>query len=252
MIQSLERKCIVSIEEVESLLKENVLNNLNEWKRSRETEVAGEKIYTYSDRYKTFFSKGYKCCVCGIEGKYFALERSAGSKRYHLNLYAVNNNGEEVLMTKDHIIPKSRGGKNNLDNYQPMCTICNGIKGNGTIQNIPKKISVNPSHRAKAKEKYVNPKKHSAVCYLIEIDGKFVRYDNGEKKIHFEKFPFCATHFKNATVKEKAKEFLESGIFTQEQFEKCNFLTRGEANQLFTNKYHIGIDLALKEFKAKN
>lgn len=129
MIQSLERKCIVSIEEVESLLKENVLNNLNERKRSKETEVAGEKIYTYSDRYKTFFSKGYKCCVCGIEGKYFALERSVNSKRYHLNLYAVNNNGEEVLMTKDHIIPKSRGGKNNLDNYQPMCTICNGIKG---------------------------------------------------------------------------------------------------------------------------
>ena len=60
MVQSLESKCIVSIEEVESLLKENVLNNLNEWKRSRETEVAGEKIYTYSDRYKTFFFFFYK------------------------------------------------------------------------------------------------------------------------------------------------------------------------------------------------
>ena len=78
-----------------------------------------------------------------------------------------------------------------------------------------------------------------------------MRYDNGEKKIYFEKFPFCATHFKNATVKEKVKEFLESGILTQEQFDKCIFLTRGEANQLFADKYHIGIDLALKEFKNK-
>ena len=49
----------------------------------------------------------------------------------------------------------------------------------------------------------------------------------------------------------KVKEFLESGILTQEQFDKCIFLTRGEANQLFADKYHIGIDLALKEFKNK-
>ena len=80
--------------------------------------------------------------------------------------------------------------------------------------------------------------------YQIEDDSK-------EKKVYLEKFPFCATHFKNMSVKDKVKEFLESGIFTQEQFDKCNFLTRGEANQLFADKYHIGIDLALKEFKNK-
>jgi len=37
--------------------------------------------------------------------------------------------GHEVLMTKDHIIPKSKGGKNTLKKYQTMCTHCNCRKG---------------------------------------------------------------------------------------------------------------------------
>ena len=48
---------------------------------------------------------------------------------FHLNLYGINN-GEEVMMTKDHIVPKSKGGSNGLKNMQTMCTVCNEIKGN--------------------------------------------------------------------------------------------------------------------------
>ena len=134
------RKCILSIPEVESILKERVVNNLDAKKHNkkgrdgydsiRETEIAGEKIFTFSDRYKVFFTKGYKCVKCGIEGSYFALEKNIPEDgRYHLNLYALDKDGNEVLMTKDHIIPHSKGGKSTLENYQTMCTICNCKKG---------------------------------------------------------------------------------------------------------------------------
>jgi hypothetical protein len=53
------------------------------------------------------------------------------SENYHLNLYAEKDN-REILFTKDHIIPKSRGGKNILANYQTMCVECNNKKGNTT------------------------------------------------------------------------------------------------------------------------
>lgn len=33
-------------------------------------------------------------------------------------------------MTKDHIIPKSKGGIDDLSNYQTMCERCNKEKGN--------------------------------------------------------------------------------------------------------------------------
>ena len=42
----------------------------------------------------------------------------------------IDDNGQEVLITKDHIIPKSKGGKDKLDNYQTMCVRCNKRKGN--------------------------------------------------------------------------------------------------------------------------
>jgi hypothetical protein len=56
----------------------------------------------------------------------------------HLNLYHVGEELEEwknlskdglVMMTKDHITPRSQGGPTNWENLQTMCTICNGKKG---------------------------------------------------------------------------------------------------------------------------
>lgn len=91
----------------------------------------GSPLKATSLRYKVFHNS-LKCCTCGIEGKYFAKERSLPvvSDKFHLNLYAVNEEGKEILMTKDHIIPKSKGGSDNLENMQTMCEICNNKKGN--------------------------------------------------------------------------------------------------------------------------
>jgi len=93
----------------------------------------GDPMKIGSDRYKTFKFKGLVCVKCGLEGKFFAKEKFIKQsliESYHFNLYAINENGEEVLMTKDHIQPKSKGGKDFIENYQPMCTICNEEKGN--------------------------------------------------------------------------------------------------------------------------
>ena len=48
---------------------------------------------------------------------------------YHFNLYAIGENGNWILMTKDHITPKSRGGRDHLSNLQTMCDQCNNRKG---------------------------------------------------------------------------------------------------------------------------
>lgn len=124
---TLERKSIHSIEEIRELTKDVLFEKE---KRNAKVDFDGDLIKGNSQRLQTFFKKGIKCLCCGIEGQYFAKEKRPKDVSYHLNLYAVDDNGKEVLMTKDHIIPKSKGGKDCVDNYQTMCVYCNKEKGN--------------------------------------------------------------------------------------------------------------------------
>lgn len=121
------RKEIYSIEEVRSKVKDVLFEKD---KKLAKVDFDGDLIKGNSQRYQTFFTKGCKCVVCGIEGKYFAKERHLQNKSYHLNLYAVDDNGDEILMTKDHIMPRSKGGIDDISNYQTMCKLCNEAKGN--------------------------------------------------------------------------------------------------------------------------
>lgn len=81
-----------------------------------------------SDRYFVF-KNSLSCAACGITGTKMILDINQGDNNPHFNLYAVEND-DLVLMTKDHIIPKSKGGLNDLSNYATMCSICNNLKSN--------------------------------------------------------------------------------------------------------------------------
>jgi 5-methylcytosine-specific restriction endonuclease McrA len=57
------------------------------------------------------------------------LELNPGDDVPHFNLYG-EEHGRLVLMTKDHILARSKGGEDILENYQTMCCVCNNLKGN--------------------------------------------------------------------------------------------------------------------------
>ena len=120
-----------SIEEVFGMIGEEHLLGEKADKRKGDVEVDGYTVHRESLRYKMFYQKGIKCACCGKEGTYFKLEIERGqdettTNRRHFNLYT----DDGVLMTKDHIVPKSKGGQDTVSNMQPMCVHCNKAKGN--------------------------------------------------------------------------------------------------------------------------
>jgi hypothetical protein len=83
-----------------------------------------------SERYK-LFKRNSSCVCCGVRGIYMVLQKPKNSilNAAHFNLYGIKN-GNPILMTKDHIIPKSKGGKDSQYNLRTMCFECNQIRGN--------------------------------------------------------------------------------------------------------------------------
>ncbi len=102
-----------------------------EWLKTakRPTDILdGYRIHTRSNRLK-LFTLSQTCVACGIRATHFQLDWPKGQPIPHLNMYTTRN-GRVLLMTRDHIFPKSLGGSNGLRNSQVMCMTCNGRKGN--------------------------------------------------------------------------------------------------------------------------
>lgn len=111
---------------------------------SKRVDILGISVRVTGTRLGAF-KKSLICAGgCGRVGSRFYVERhrkrDPGEKYglgWHLNLYAVNPNGTETLMTRDHIMPRSKGGKNRLNNSQTMCRHCNHDKAD----NLPTEAS---------------------------------------------------------------------------------------------------------------
>ena len=112
-------------------------------KNDRYHDFLGVNVLISNMKLGCFLHNGIICAKCGCSGQYFLLERHGNSRGisrkgkhinriihpYRLQLYFVLPGGKEMMMTKDHIIPKSRGGHGEIDNLQTMCHRCNCDKG---------------------------------------------------------------------------------------------------------------------------
>lgn len=74
-------------------------------KRSKKRAISTKEWFLIKEKY------GNKCAKCGYSGKYtYKMPR----------------------LTKDHIIPLSKGGKDVPENIQPLCQACNAKKAANT------------------------------------------------------------------------------------------------------------------------
>ena len=95
--------------------------------------------------------------ACGLEGTRMLLEMHPNDKAPHFNLYA-EEDGQLVLLTKDHIQAKCFSGPNSYSNFQVLCSICNNLKGAAhlTIEGIARLRSIYSDNRGLGRKKLSN------------------------------------------------------------------------------------------------
>jgi 5-methylcytosine-specific restriction endonuclease McrA len=124
-----ERKGIYAVDEILPFVRHD-----DEW-----VLFDGDEVKMSSARYH-LFTRQTACQKCGIIGLFFAKERSVfrdkrtpgkfypSSHRFHFNLYGINARGHQVMLTKDHIMPRAHGGSDEQSNFQTLCAPCNSRK----------------------------------------------------------------------------------------------------------------------------
>ncbi|MHA1948244.1 MAG: HNH endonuclease [Candidatus Thorarchaeota archaeon] len=112
---------------------DTVLSHITSAGIRKEYVVRDTTHYVRMNSHRYFiFASSRNCSACGLKGTKMLLEQHPNDNYPHFNLYG-EENGELILMTKDHVIPKSHGGKDRHSNYQTMCCTCNNLKGSANL-----------------------------------------------------------------------------------------------------------------------
>lgn len=104
----------------------------------------GVPIKVGTTRVQTFLRHGLVCSCCGMKATHWAIERNVvEAKRnpaspYHVNLWGVGNDGDEVLFTHDHAQSLADAGADSTRNTQTMCIECNKEKAANSLSYLPR------------------------------------------------------------------------------------------------------------------
>ena len=74
-----------------------------------------------------------RALVVGAGGSHTASEWKNLKKLYDYTCLCCGRKESDIKLTVDHVVPISKGGRNTVDNLQPLCGSCNSSKGTKTM-----------------------------------------------------------------------------------------------------------------------
>lgn len=132
--------CVININHFKSIMiKENIYNKAlikNNIKLKRKIpciDIDNEiTINVSKNKAQTLLNcSDWKCACCGAIAKCALVYKNplTDNGTYIIDVLVEKDDNFSIL-TCDHIIPKSLGGEDNINNYQLLCYNCNIEKGN--------------------------------------------------------------------------------------------------------------------------
>jgi len=86
----------------------------------------------YKSRFRTFVRQ--RCCQhCNLD--IVGVQLNAANNTFQP--YGITGNNQIVWFSRDHIIPRSKGGSSRLENLQTLCNPCNFAKANNYEPGVP-------------------------------------------------------------------------------------------------------------------
>lgn len=121
------------------------------------------------------------CACCGIRATACSLDldvqstKEAGELRYHINFYAAtgvkdHNHQHMILFTRDHIVPKFKGGDETEENSQTLCFNCNCLKDSTEMDLAHMRKALFPAYRAYRSSKTLNLAKDRLHMHYIRLE----------------------------------------------------------------------------------
>jgi hypothetical protein len=75
--------------------------------------------------YRNYYKNFYKLRLRNAKGSHTLREWGALKEKYNWICPLCQRKEPEIKLTRDHIVPLSKGGESNIENIQPLCMNCN-------------------------------------------------------------------------------------------------------------------------------